>query len=155
MFSKSKINEPGPAQAAQPQATPAAPAPTGTAVGQAADYRPQAPKAKPPASDVARRLDKTGVWRRTGGRKKVTAAEPWRVNVVSEGLCGKASHPVSVSPTLANSPADLVFKPQTTSSAMSARRSSGTAGATSSTSTPERASGAASCTTCCGRAGTS
>ncbi|GJN71190.1 hypothetical protein PLICBS_005252 [Purpureocillium lilacinum] len=45
------------------------------------------PKAKPPASDVARRLDKTGVWRRTGGRKKVTAAEPWRVNVVSEGLC--------------------------------------------------------------------
>ena len=112
-------------------------------------------KAKPQASDVARRLDKTGVWRRTGGRKKVTAAEPWRVNVVSEGLCGKASHPVSVSPTLANSPADLVFKPQTTSSAMSARRSSGTAGATSSTSTPERASGAASCTTCCGRAGTS
>lgn len=113
------------------------------------------PKAKPPASDVARRLDKTGVWRRTGGRKKVTAAEPWRVNVVSEGLCGKASQSVSVSLTLANSPADKGRKTQMTSSATSARRSSGTADATSSTSTPGRAFGAASCTTCCGRADTS
>jgi cytoskeletal protein CcmA (bactofilin family) len=66
MFSKSKINEPGPAQAAQPQATPAGPAPTGTAVGQAADYRPQAPKAKPPASILSSDLHIKGNLRTTG-----------------------------------------------------------------------------------------
>ncbi|KND89378.1 hypothetical protein TOPH_06017 [Tolypocladium ophioglossoides CBS 100239] len=41
-------------------------------------------------SDVARQLDKTGVWKRTGGRKKasaVRAVEPRRVNIVSAGLC--------------------------------------------------------------------
>ena len=53
MFSKSKINEPGPGQPAQPAAGtsgPGAAPTTGTAVGPTADYRPQAPKAKPPAS---------------------------------------------------------------------------------------------------------
>lgn len=42
-------------------------------------------------SDVARQLDKTGVWKRTGGRKKasaIRAVEPRRVNIVSDGLCG-------------------------------------------------------------------
>ena len=66
MFSKSKINEPGPGPGAQPQAAPApAPAP-GTAVGQAADYRPQAPKAKPPASILSSDLHIKGNIRTTG-----------------------------------------------------------------------------------------
>ena len=64
MFSKSKINEPGPA-APQPQQPAAQPAP-GTAVGQAADYRPQAPKAKPPASILSSDLHIKGNIRTTG-----------------------------------------------------------------------------------------
>jgi cytoskeletal protein CcmA (bactofilin family) len=65
MFSKSKINEPGPG-APQPQTpAPAAPA-TGTAVGQAADYRPQAPKAKPPASVLSSDLHIKGNIKTTG-----------------------------------------------------------------------------------------
>lgn len=63
MFSKSKINEPGPA-AAQPQ-PPAQPV-TGTAVGPAADYRPQAPKAKPPASILSSDLHIKGNIKTTG-----------------------------------------------------------------------------------------
>ncbi|KAG8405810.1 hypothetical protein J3458_021741 [Metarhizium acridum] len=42
-------------------------------------------------SDIARQLDLTGVWKRTGGRKKadaIRAIEPRRVNIISEGLCG-------------------------------------------------------------------
>ncbi|QPG94175.1 hypothetical protein C2857_005118 [Epichloe festucae Fl1] len=41
-------------------------------------------------SDIARKLDKTGVWRRTAGRKNanaIRAIEPRRVNIVSDGLC--------------------------------------------------------------------
>ncbi|KAJ6441258.1 ribosomal RNA adenine methylase transferase [Purpureocillium lavendulum] len=46
------------------------------------------PKPEAPASEIARRLEQTGVWQPNGGRKKAAAAaEPWRVNVVSEGLC--------------------------------------------------------------------
>ncbi|EFY93713.1 hypothetical protein MAC_00204 [Metarhizium acridum CQMa 102] len=42
-------------------------------------------------SDIARQLNLTGVWKRTGGRKKadaIRAIEPRRVNIISEGLCG-------------------------------------------------------------------
>ncbi|QUC20907.1 uncharacterized protein UV8b_05148 [Ustilaginoidea virens] len=42
------------------------------------------------ASDVARKLDETGVWKRRAGRKKpgaFRAIEPRRVNIVSDGLC--------------------------------------------------------------------
>ena len=66
MFSKSKINEPGPGASAQPQATPAPAPATGTAVGQAADYRPQAPKAKPPASILSSDLHIKGNIKTTG-----------------------------------------------------------------------------------------
>ena len=65
MFSKSKINEPGPA----PQPGPAGPAPapvTGTSIAPAADYRPQAPKAKPPASILSSDLQIKGNIRTTG-----------------------------------------------------------------------------------------
>jgi cytoskeletal protein CcmA (bactofilin family) len=60
MFSKSKISEPGPA--AQP-APPPQPAPV---PGLAADYRPQAPKAKPPASILSSDLQIKGNIRTTG-----------------------------------------------------------------------------------------
>ena len=43
------------------------------------------------SSDIAKKLDKTGVWKAKGGRKKADApraVDPRRVNVVSEGLCG-------------------------------------------------------------------
>lgn len=41
-------------------------------------------------SDIARKLNLTGVWKkRQGGGKMATAIEPRRVNIVSEGLCGK------------------------------------------------------------------
>ncbi|NAZ36014.1 polymer-forming cytoskeletal protein [Rubellimicrobium sp. CFH 75288] len=62
MFSKSKINEPGPA-AAQPQP---APPPPGAMPGQPADYRPQAPKAKPPASVLSADLNIKGNIKTTG-----------------------------------------------------------------------------------------
>ena len=62
MFSKSKINEPGPgAPAPQPM-----PAPTGTAMTPSADYRPQAPKAKPPASILSSDLHIKGNLKTTG-----------------------------------------------------------------------------------------
>lgn len=66
MFSKSKINEPGPkapeapVSTAMPAAAPAAPAPA------AADYRPAAPKAKPPASILSSDLQIQGNVRTTG-----------------------------------------------------------------------------------------
>jgi cytoskeletal protein CcmA (bactofilin family) len=64
MFSKSKINEPGPStQAAQP--APTMPVP-GTGIAPAADYRPQAPKAKPPASILSSDLQIKGNIRTTG-----------------------------------------------------------------------------------------
>jgi cytoskeletal protein CcmA (bactofilin family) len=63
MFSKSKINEPGP-KAAE---TPATPAPaSGTVVGGATDYRPAAPKAKPPASILSSDLHIKGNLKTTG-----------------------------------------------------------------------------------------
>lgn len=57
MFSKSKINEPGPKAAdsskpATPSAAPASPAP--------GDYKPTPPKAKPPASTLSSDLHITG-----------------------------------------------------------------------------------------------
>ena len=61
MFSKSKINEPGPKASDTP--TPA-PAP-GTAVA-TQDYRPAAPKAKPPASILSADLHIKGDLRTTG-----------------------------------------------------------------------------------------
>ncbi len=66
MFSKSKINEPGPGAGAQPQPAPAAAPAPGTAVGHAADYRPQAPKAKPPASILSSDLHIKGNLKTTG-----------------------------------------------------------------------------------------
>ena len=64
MFSKSKINEPGPGAPA-PQPAPAMPS-VGTGIAPAADYRPQAPKAKPPASILSADLQIKGNIRTTG-----------------------------------------------------------------------------------------
>lgn len=61
MFSKSKINEPGPR--ADDSARPAAPASPSPA---AQDYKPAAPKAKPPASVLSNDLHITGNIRTTG-----------------------------------------------------------------------------------------
>ena len=69
MFSKSKVNEPGPgAPASQPAPLPPAPAGQGAGLGGAAavDYRPQAPKAKPPASILSSDLQIKGNIRTTG-----------------------------------------------------------------------------------------
>jgi cytoskeletal protein CcmA (bactofilin family) len=64
MFSKSKINEPGTKTGDSP-ATPSVP--TGTSVGTTpTDYRPAAPKAKPPASILSSDLHITGNLRTTG-----------------------------------------------------------------------------------------
>ncbi len=63
MFSKSKINEPGPKQAeATPTAAPTAAAPTAPQ----SDYRPSAPKAKPPASLLSSDLHITGNLKTSG-----------------------------------------------------------------------------------------
>lgn len=63
MFSKSKINEPGP----KASDTPAAAAPaTSTSVATSGDYRPSAPKAKPPASILSADLHIKGDLRTTG-----------------------------------------------------------------------------------------
>jgi cytoskeletal protein CcmA (bactofilin family) len=64
MFSKSKINEPGPAANPAPQAV-ASTAP-GASPAAAADYRPQAPKAKPPASILSSDMHIKGNVRTTG-----------------------------------------------------------------------------------------
>ena len=62
MFSKSKINEPGP-KASDTAAAPPAPS---TAVATSGDYRPSAPKAKPPASILSADLHIKGDLRTTG-----------------------------------------------------------------------------------------
>ncbi|KAK2591544.1 hypothetical protein QQS21_010764 [Conoideocrella luteorostrata] len=52
--------------------------------------KPKASSTLAVTSDIARKLDKTGVWKKTGGRKKVNAPraiEPRRVNIISDGLC--------------------------------------------------------------------
>lgn len=63
MFSKSKINEPGPKQAeATPTAAPSAAAP----MAPQSDYKPSAPKAKPPASLLSSDLHITGNLKTSG-----------------------------------------------------------------------------------------
>lgn len=65
MFSKSKINEPGPKQAeATPTAAPAAS--SAPAAAPASDYKPSAPKAKPPASLLSSDLHITGNLKTSG-----------------------------------------------------------------------------------------
>jgi cytoskeletal protein CcmA (bactofilin family) len=64
MFSKSKINEPGPKTGEAPATTSA---PAGTSVGMTTtDYRPAAPKAKPAASILSSDLHITGNLKTTG-----------------------------------------------------------------------------------------
>jgi cytoskeletal protein CcmA (bactofilin family) len=63
MFSKSKINEPGPKAAETPAASAAT---SGAVVGTATDYRPAAPKAKPPASILSSDLHIKGNLKTTG-----------------------------------------------------------------------------------------
>ncbi|SDX97745.1 bactofilin family protein [Citreimonas salinaria] len=61
MFSKSKINEPGPrSDESAKQAAPASPSPASQ------DYKPAAPKAKPPASVLSSDLHITGNIKTTG-----------------------------------------------------------------------------------------
>ncbi len=62
MFSKSKINEPGPKASDTPSPAPA----PSTAVATSGDYRPSAPKAKPPASILSADLHIKGDLRTTG-----------------------------------------------------------------------------------------
>mmetsp|Transcript_2910 Transcript_2910/g.5050 ORF Transcript_2910/g.5050 Transcript_2910/m.5050 type:complete len:171 (-) Transcript_2910:20-532(-) len=63
MFSKSKINEPGPSADSPAPATPAAPAP---AAPKASEFKASAPKAKPPASLLSADLHVTGNMKTTG-----------------------------------------------------------------------------------------
>ena len=60
MFSKSKINEPGPNADMKPAAQDPAPIPRNT------DFKPSAPKAKPPASILSSDLHITGNLKTTG-----------------------------------------------------------------------------------------
>jgi cytoskeletal protein CcmA (bactofilin family) len=62
MFSKSRINEPGPK--AKEEATP--PAPEAAKPGTTPDFKPSAPKAKPPASTLSADLLITGNLKTTG-----------------------------------------------------------------------------------------
>ena len=64
MFSKSKINEPGPSADAKKSPAPASPAPT--AAPQASEFKASAPKAKPPASILSADLHITGNMKTTG-----------------------------------------------------------------------------------------
>ena len=64
MFSKSKINEPGPKAA--DTASPAAPKPTPSAPPAASDAKPAPTKAKPPASTLSSDLHITGNLKTTG-----------------------------------------------------------------------------------------
>ncbi len=64
MFSKSKINEPGPRSGDAPKPDPAAGA-SNPSVSQT-DYKPAAPKAKPPASSLSSDLTVTGNLRTSG-----------------------------------------------------------------------------------------
>ncbi len=67
MFSKSKINEPGPKQADTTPATPTPAATSGVSSTGASDYaKPAAPKAKPPASLLSSDLHITGNVKTTG-----------------------------------------------------------------------------------------
>ncbi|WP_299614250.1 polymer-forming cytoskeletal protein [uncultured Tateyamaria sp.] len=63
MFSKSKINEPGPSTDAAKPAAPAAPAP---AAPKQSEFKASAPKAKPPASILSADLHITGNMKTTG-----------------------------------------------------------------------------------------
>ena len=64
MFSKSKINEPGPKAGEAPQSEgKSAPAPSS---GGGGDYKPSAPKSKPPASSLSADLLITGNIKTTG-----------------------------------------------------------------------------------------
>ncbi len=63
MFSKSKINEPGPKAEATPTAAPAA---SSAPAAPASDYKPSAPKAKPPASLLSSDLHITGNLKTSG-----------------------------------------------------------------------------------------
>ena len=63
MFSKSKINEPGPSTDAAKPAAPAAPAP---AAPKQSEFKASAPKAKPPASLLSADLHITGNMKTTG-----------------------------------------------------------------------------------------
>ena len=64
MFSKSKINEPGPSSDAAKPAAPAAPAPA--AAAPKSEFKASAPKAKPPASILSADLHITGNMKTTG-----------------------------------------------------------------------------------------
>ncbi len=64
MFSKSKINEPGPSADANKTATPASPAPS--APPKPNEFKASAPKAKPPASILSADLHITGNMKTTG-----------------------------------------------------------------------------------------
>jgi cytoskeletal protein CcmA (bactofilin family) len=64
MFSKSKINEPGPSTDAAKPAAPAAPAPA--APKSQSEFKASAPKAKPPASLLSADLHITGNMKTTG-----------------------------------------------------------------------------------------
>ncbi|WP_147104149.1 polymer-forming cytoskeletal protein [Tateyamaria sp. syn59] len=64
MFSKSKINEPGPSTDAAKPAAPAAPAPA--ASKPQSEFKASAPKAKPPASLLSADLHITGNMKTTG-----------------------------------------------------------------------------------------
>ncbi len=63
MFSKSKIHEPGPKAAAEPEKKPEAPAMPSRALG---DFVPSAPRAKPAASVLSSDLTITGNIKTTG-----------------------------------------------------------------------------------------
>lgn len=63
MFSKSKINEPGPKQA---DATPAAATPSAPPAAPSSDFKASPPKAKPPASLLSADLHITGNLKTTG-----------------------------------------------------------------------------------------
>jgi len=63
MFSKSKINEPGPSADTPKTAAPASPAP---AAPKASEFKASAPKAKPPASLLSADLHITGNMKTTG-----------------------------------------------------------------------------------------
>ncbi len=67
MFSKSKINEPGPKSPETPKTTPSGDSSTtGNKQATATDYRASAPKAKPPASVLSSDLHITGNLKTTG-----------------------------------------------------------------------------------------
>jgi cytoskeletal protein CcmA (bactofilin family) len=65
MFSKSKINDPAPAKDAD-TARPAAPSTTTASAPAQSDFKPSAPKAKPPASLLSADLHVTGNMKTTG-----------------------------------------------------------------------------------------